>query len=123
MCPNLPKQYHHSTQAWAITASFCILPPLLLQILESWDGVMALPRLTRLQLRANRITSLCQLHPLLQLPLLKQVVILDSPVCHLVLLRPYVAFRWGLGGQTAGRALKQCACWCKGCAEVYNTTH
>jgi hypothetical protein len=59
-------------------------------------SLLAMRRLRHLTLiNAKGLSTLPQLHPLLQLCRLSHLALQDCPVCSLVLLRPYMAFRCG----------------------------
>lgn len=63
-------------------------------MLGALPSLLALRRLRHLSLINTRgLATLPQLHPLLQLRRLSALSLRDCPVCSLVLLRPYVAFR------------------------------
>lgn len=65
-----------------------------MQVLDAFTMLMGLKRLRSLSLVNNKgLATLPQLHPLLQLRKLSHLMLKDSPICSLVLLQPYVAFR------------------------------
>jgi hypothetical protein len=64
------------------------------QVLAALPSLLALRRLKALSLVSNTgLSTLPQLHPMLQLRKLCHLTIQDCPICNLVLLRPYMAFR------------------------------
>jgi hypothetical protein len=65
-----------------------------MQALDALPLLLALRRLKSLSLVSNTgLSTLPQLHPLLQLRKLCHLTIKDCSICNLVLLRPYMAFR------------------------------
>jgi hypothetical protein len=63
------------------------------QILGALPALAALPRLSRLGLRRNRVATLPALDALLLLPRLRALDLAANPVCGCALLRPYLAHR------------------------------
>jgi len=80
-------QYMHVESDYAV-CGICM------QVLDAFSLLMGLKRLRSLSLVNNKgLATLPQLHPLLQLRKLSHLMLKDSPICSLVLLQPYVAFR------------------------------
>lgn len=67
--------------------------------------IAALTHMTELRLSRNALAALPQLHPLLRLPRLRALALIDNPINALVLARPYAVFRHAPGaGRNGGRA-------------------